>query len=275
MRPYTTLLLLLLLLPLFARTQNTQDSIPSAGSIRTATPSMPIPLDNRPRNFEDYLVNLAWQYSFEIEAAQYEVEARKQDIQLARKEWTRNLHSGLNFNDVSLPSLLKYNFGIDSLFGRRIDDSRLSRIATFPVWQVGIGINFGDILNRKHKIKFAENRVKIGEAEMNAKRQKLRGEVLKRYQAFLSTFDILKIRIKALDAAETLQTQISSLFSVNKVKLEDYLTANKAYFDALESKARIEGEMLLKKIELEELIGIKWEQAEKMKQNYDLMKKKN
>ncbi|MBL7815654.1 MAG: TolC family protein [Saprospiraceae bacterium] len=230
--------------------------------------------DVRPLTFEDYLVQLAWQNSFEVEGAKHEMDARSQEISLAKKDWTRNLQAGLNMNDVSFPYFLYNSLGKRYWFGNPIDPTRIPSVATYPMWNIGAGVNFGDLLVRKNKVKFAENRLKISEADMNSKKQKLRGEVLKRYQEYVSSFDILKVRIQALDAAEANKNQIQSLFSVNKVQFEDYNTANKAYYDALESKVRVEGEIKLKRIALEELIGVKWESVERVKVTYDDQKEK-
>ena len=131
-----------------------------------------------------------------------------------------------------------------------------------------MGINFGDLIVRKHKVAFARNKVKISESEQNLKKQKLRGEILKRYQEYLVSKDILKVRLQSLDAAEANKVQIANLFSINKVKFEDYNTANKAYFDALENKVRGEGDTKLKKIALEEMLGFKWEKVEPIQDSY-------
>ncbi len=225
-------------------------------------------LDVRPETFEEYLVQLAWKNSPEIEGSTYEIEAKRQEISLAKKDWTRNLQAGLNFNDVSFPYFVRYGLGVKEIGGRPIDTSRFTRIATSPLWQIGVGINFGDLIVRKHKVAFARNKVKISESEQNLKKQKLRGEILKRYQEYLVSKDILKVRLQSLDAAEANKVQIANLFSINKVKFEDYNTANKAYFDALENKVRGEGDIKLKKIALEELLGFKWEKVEPIQDSY-------
>jgi outer membrane protein TolC len=225
-------------------------------------------LDTRPATFEEYLVQLTWKNSPEIEGSNYEIDARRQEIFLAKKEWTRNLQAGLNFNDVSFPYFVRYSLGVKEIGGKIVDTSRFTRIATSPLWQIGVSLNFGDLIVRKHKVKYAQNKVKISEWDQNLKKQKLRGEVLKRYQEFLSSRDILKVRLQSLDAAEANKVQIANLFSVNKVKFEDYNTANKAYFDALENKVRGEGEIKVKKIALEELLGCKWERIEPIQDSY-------
>ena len=217
--------------------------------------------DVRPLTFEDYIVQLAWQNSFDLEGSKYEINARGEEISLAKKDWTKNLQAGLNVNNVSFP------------YFNRVDSTRGPVIATYPLWNIGIGVNFGDLLTRKNKVKFADNRKKVSESEMNFKKQKLKGEVLKWYQEYLSSFDIFKVRIQALESAESNKNQIQSLFSVNKVQFEDYNTANKAYYDALENKVRGEADIKLKRIGLEELLGVRWESLERIKASYEDKKK--
>ncbi len=224
----------------------------------------PNTLDTRPATFEDYLVQQAWQNSYELEGAKYDIDSRSQEIFLAKKDWTRNLQAGINLNEVSYPYLLKNTLGIN-----RARDSSLLTVTNYPLWNIGASINIGDFVMRKSKVKIAENKKKMGESEANFKRQKLKGEVLKRYQEYLSSFDIFKVRIQALDAAESTKNQIQSLFAVNKVQFEDYNTANKAYYDALENKVKGEGEIKLKRIALEEILGTKWENVERVKATYE------
>ena len=52
--------------------------------------------DIRPLTFEDYIVQLAWQNSFDLEGSKYEIDARGQEISMAQKDWTKNLQAGLN-----------------------------------------------------------------------------------------------------------------------------------------------------------------------------------
>ena len=266
-----SIILTLLCLAFCANAQPVDNTLNRTNNLPTPPPNS---FDNfRPTTFEDYLVQLGWQNSFELEGAKYEMETHTQEISIAKKEWTRNLQAGVNMNDVSFPYFLYNSLGKRYWFGNKIDPNRIPSVATYPLWNVGAGINFGDLLVRKNKVKFAENRKKMSESELNFKKQKLKGEVLKRYQEYLSSFDIFKVRIQALDAAESNKNQIQSLFVVNKVQFEDYNTANKAYYDALESKVRGEAEIKLKRIALEELIGVKWETVEKIKASYEESKK--
>ncbi len=227
------------------------------------------PLTTRPLNFEDYLVQLAWINSPEAEGGKYEIDVRKQEIELAKKDWTRNLSTGLNFNDVSFPYFLVNTVGVEKVFGRRIDLTKLPTVATYPLWQIGVGVNIGDILVRKHKVKSAESRRKISEMDLNLIKQKLKAEVLKRYEEYLVSIEILKIRLQSLDASESNKSQISSLFSVNKASFKDFNEANKAYTDALEARIKAESDIKIRKIAIEELIGVKWETAEKIKTTFE------
>ncbi len=229
-------------------------------------PATVVQTTTRPTSFDEYLVQLAITNSPELEGAKYEIEARNQEIGIAKKEWLRNFQAGLNINDVSVPYFVKYTLGIDQIGGRVID---FSRIVPSPLWNIGIGINLADISSRKNKVKFAEQRKKVGETEMTLRRQRLRAEVLKRYQEFLTTYEVLKVRVQALDVADANRTQLSNLFSLNKARFEDYNLSTKTFFDAQEGKVKAEADTRIKKIALEELIGVKWETVERIKTTYE------
>jgi outer membrane protein TolC len=229
---------------------------------------MPNPTQ-RPPNFEDYLVQIAWQSNPDLEGHKYEIDARKHEITLAKKDWTRFLQAGINLNDVTLPSYLYYNLNVKKVLGNDIDPKRFTQIATFPMWNVGLGISFGDLMMRKNKVKYAENRRKMSESDLNAHKQKIRAEVLKRYQEFLLAQDILKVRIQVLDVAQANKTQMESLFAVNKIAFADLNHANKAYFDALEAKMQYDATVKLKKIAMEEILGVRWETVDRIKGNFE------
>lgn len=241
------------------------------GNAQSKEPSVEMP-QTRPTTFEDYLVQQAWTFSPEAEMSKYEIETRSQEIQLAKKDWTRNLNAAINLNDVSFPYFVRYNLGVERIGGRAIDTSRFSRIATYPLWQIGVGINFGDLIQRKHKVKFAENRKKMSESDLNLKRYKIKADLLKRYEGYLVAQEILKVRLQSLDVAQSNKSQISSLFSVNKATFEDYNEANKSYFDAMEARLKAQSDIKITQIALEELIGVKWESIEKVRLNYEQKK---
>jgi outer membrane protein TolC len=153
--------------------------------------------------------------------------------------------------------------GVRTMFGREIDLAKIPNIVTYPLWNVGVGINIGDLMNRKHKIKIAEERLKITDTEGIRRRTEIRSKVLQRYQKYLVAYEIYKIRLQALDVAEGNQKNISELFKANKAKMDDYGSANKAYFEALEGKAKAETDIKLARFDLEEVLGVKWEQVAK------------
>ena len=109
----------------------------------------PNTLEVRPVTFEDYLVQQAWQNSFELEGSRYEIDARGQEITIAKKDWTKNLQVGVNLNEVSYPFFLKNTLGIN-----RAQDSliRTSSTNNYPLWNIGASVNIGELVVRKHKV---------------------------------------------------------------------------------------------------------------------------
>ena len=224
---------------------------------------------SKPKDFEEYLVQLAWKNDPGEDGLDSEVKVRKEEVSLAKKDWTRNLSTAINFNESNFPYFLTNYLGITRWLGKEIDQTKIPSVVTYPLWNIGIGVNIGDLLVRKHKIIIANEKVKIAESDIQLRKLRLKSEVLTRYQAYLESFQVLKIRIQSLDAAEANKTQIASLFSLNKAKFEDYNTANKAFYDASESKIKAETDIKVTRIKLEELIGVKWETIEKIKATYE------
>ena len=215
------------------------------------------------RDFEEYLVQIAIANNPDLQAVTHKKEIDGQEILLAKKDWTKNMLIGVNINESNLPYFMVNTLGVRTMFGREIDLAKIPNIVTYPLWNVGVGINIGDLMNRKHKIKIAEERLKITDTEGIRRRTEIRSKVLQRYQKYLVAYEIYKIRLQALDVAEGNQKNISELFKANKAKMDDYGSANKAYFEALEGKAKAETDIKLARFDLEEVLGVKWEQVAK------------
>ena len=223
----------------------------------------------KPKDFEDYLVQLAWKNDNVQEGLYSEVNVRKEEIFLAKNDWTRNLTGAINMNESNFPYFLTNYLGQTTYLGKQIDLTKVNAGVNYPLWNLGFGVNFGDFIVRKSKVKIAREKEKIAEFDVLTRRQRIKAEVLTLYQNYLQAFEILKVRLLALDGAESTKVQIANLFSVNKAKFEDYNLANKAYYDALEAKLKANTDIKVATIRLEEVIGVKWENVERMKPYFD------
>jgi outer membrane protein TolC len=227
----------------------------------------------KPQNFEDFLVQLAIQNNPNIEGLNQEVSIRKEEIKIVKSDWKRNILLGYNLNESNFPYLLKNTLGIEQIGSWHIIPGSVPQVVTYPLWNFGIQFNAGDLIQRKYKVKMAESKQKIAEFDVLSKKNKIRGEVMKAWNAFRSAQEVLKVRIQVLDVTEANKVQLSELFSLNKAKFEEYNMANKSYFDALEGKIKAEWEIKAAKSVLEEMIGSKWESIEKIKAAYDELEK--
>ncbi len=218
----------------------------------------------KPRDFEDYLVQLAWRNDPAEDGLDHEVKLRNQEISLAKIDWTRNLGASVNFNESNYPYFLSKYLGI-----KESNPSPLPTVINYPLWNIGIGVNVGDLFMRKHKVKVAEERVKIAESDVVGRKQKIKAETLARYQTYQASIEILKVRLQSFDAAEANKIQIANLFAVNKVKYEDYNSANKTFYDAFEAKIKAETDLKVNRIRMEEMIGVRWESAERVRASFE------
>jgi outer membrane protein TolC len=221
--------------------------------------------DTKPSTFEEYLVQLAWKNNPSNEALSYKVEIEKQEKSIARKEWTRNLTLGSNLNESNYPYFLVNYLKIKEIGGRKIDLTAIPSIVTYPLWNIGVGVNIGDLIVRKHKIGIADQKIKIAEADVNQQKLKIRAETLNRYQKYLSSIEILKARVQALTTADANKEMINQLFEANKANFEDVNTSNGTYYESIESKIQADLDVKIAKINIEEIVGVKWDVLERFK----------
>jgi outer membrane protein TolC len=228
---------------------------------------------DKPQTFEDYLVQLAIQNNPNVEGLGEEVSIRKEEIKVVKSDWKRNILINYNLNESNFPYLLKNTFGVTRVFGRDLINARIPEVVTYPLWNWGIQLSVGELVQRKYKVKMAESKQKVAEYDVLSKKNKIRGEVMKAWNIFRSAQEVLKVRIQVLDVTEANKVLISELFSLNKSKFEELNMANKSYFDALEGKIKAEWDIKAAKSVLEEMIGAKWESVEKVKKAYDVLEK--
>lgn len=224
---------------------------------KTTEPSVSIatPLDQRPRDFEDYLVQLAFRNNPNFTALNAGVAKVDAQIKAAKIDWFNGFSGNVgiaprdSFIISQIPSLPP---------GQRV----------YPGVNYGIGINFGPILTNRAKVKVIQQERIIAEAEVTKKQYELRAAVLTRYRKYQLSIEVLTARLQALETATTNKALITELFNSNKVDFEDLNRAESSYFAALEAKLTAETEVLLAKIDIEEIIGIRWDEVEKYKVNF-------
>ncbi len=210
--------------------------------------------DSRPKTFEDYLVQLAWNNSPQSKILSNEQKISELEIDLTQREWMKNLQAQWNLNEISLSNIL-FDFE-DPLF------------VALPIWNVTATVDLNTVFNRKKRIQIAEQKTEITKHSINLLKMEVRAIVLARYYAHTLSIDILKVRTEAEQDASENQTLLKELFLEDKAEFEELNRATLAYTNAKEARINAEMDIRLTRIALEEIIGIKYKDAERFGKAY-------
>lgn len=104
-------------------------------------------------------------------------------------------------------------------------------------------------------------KVKISpEESLGLQKALLKAEVEKRYNRYLTSIEILKVRIRASEEAHLIHLITTKKVKREETDLDEYNKSSLIFNNATEAKILAESEVGLAKLNLEELIGVKLEQ---------------
>lgn len=206
------------------------------------------PEGQRPVNFEDYLVQLAWLNNPETKILDYRKDKEQKEVELQQKDWMNDVKFGFNINEVSLGNVLAPS---------------QDNLVLYPLYQFSAGVSLGTFTTGKKKREIEEVDVMIAEMEANQHKLSIRAETLTRYRKLLLAYETLKVRVKAEEDARNIHEYAQQRFKNADLDLEDLLRASETFNNAQEKRLIAETEIEIAKLELEEMIGVKWEVARK------------
>lgn len=207
--------------------------------------------DMRVSNFEEFLVQLAWRNNPETYIHQSEIYIAKQEVELAKREWVESFDLSFNMNEISLSNVI-YDYEAANIF------------VPYPIWNFRASVDLGTVFLRPIRKNIAQEKVKISEQRVNLSKLKIRAETLALYETYLKSIEVISSKTKAEEDAEQTYILIAEKFRNGDSSLEDFTLSSRSYFNAEESLIRAELDLTVSKINLEELIGISLEEADKM-----------
>ncbi|MCF8247000.1 MAG: TolC family protein [Saprospiraceae bacterium] len=212
-----------------------------------------LPEGQRPTSFEDYLVQLAWMNSPETKILEYEKTKEEKEVDLQRMDWMNDVNFGFNINEVSLSNVLQPS---------------PDNLVLYPLYQFSTSVSLGSFTTNKKKREIEEVDVLISEMEGNQHKMKIRAETLARYRKLLLAIETLKVRTSAEEDTRNVYQISQQRFKNADLDMEDMLRASEAYNNATEKRLAAETDIQLSIIGMEEMIGIKWENARKAEERY-------
>jgi outer membrane protein TolC len=202
------------------------------------------PVEAKARDFSEYLVQLAWLNSPESAIAQDEVKVAQDEAKNTRKEWMRDVQATFNLNEANLR-------GVDSLGN-----------VFFPRYNFGVSVNLFNIVSQGNKNKISKREIKIAEHKVNQRKLAIRAETLSRYASFKLAREIVKTRTLMEQEVYTNFVLVQQLYKTDEKTFEEYIASSSAYYQAQEARMKAENDVLLAKYQIEEIIGLKWDQVQ-------------
>jgi hypothetical protein len=218
------------------------------------------PDGTKPREFEDYLAQLAWTNGQDKSIGEIEVAIAEKEVILDRKKWMDDISFTFNLNEVSLENVLAKD--------------KTGNIVINPLYQFTAGIRLSTLFSNKHRREISEKKVELLQIESNQKKLKIRQMVVSRYKRLLLAENILTVRIDSEENTLTNYNYASERFKNGQLGLEELIRAQESYQNAIESRLNAATDIELMILEIEELIGIKWEVAERYAEALEESKKK-
>jgi hypothetical protein len=205
--------------------------------------SIILPMNASDIEFSEKLVRLAWQNNPSVGILNSEFGKSSLEVKYSKWNWLDNFRITGNLNEFNI--------------NKPISPSDGSQF--FPRYNISASISLGTLFTSPIKTKVERENVNISLNTINQKKLEIRSEVLRKYQTFLSFKEIYDLRTQMLEDALSDFKLKEQNFSKGEILLNDYTIALDRYNQQKINKIQAEKDMIIAKIELEELIGIKLE----------------
>jgi outer membrane protein TolC len=224
-----------------------------------------LPVDKASRDSRELLVQLAWRNMPDNATASDAVKIANQEIKLAKLGYVDAVQFSFGFTPAIQSSGFPQNIEALKATG---DPDILRQLQFFPsvaqtnnVFGINAALNLGKIASTPGKIKIAQFQKKATENTVNQRKLMVRAEVLDRYQKYVTAGELLKAKVQNEQDAYSNFILLQELFKRDKASFKDYNDSAASYHSAVDDKIRATGDLSLAKIRVEELIGIRLEDA--------------
>ena len=192
--------------------------------------------------YSEKLVQLAWQNSPQSEILNRQVNAANYKVKQVRRNWLDNIKVTGNLNE----------FNINSISG---DPNAQSSF--YPRYNVSASLSLGTLFNDPVRTKIEKENLQIAIQNINQQKLLLRADVLSKYQVYLSNLEIFKLRTQMLSDSESDFKLREQSFRRNETSLSEYNIVLDRYNQQKISKVQSEKDLIVSRLELEKLIGMK------------------
>ena len=211
--------------------------------------SLILTVDQFAPEFKGYLVQLAWHNYPTAKVFDHEVNIAEQEIKNERLGWTRALGVNVGVNQQSN----QVNF-----------EGGGTGLVFFPRISYGLSVNFTPLITTPGRVKVAQEKKAIADDQVDQEKLRLRAEIYQRYENHLLAVELLNIRTQVEQDASANYKLLQGLFKNDEATFKDYNDAYMAFSRAKEETQEAKTLIQLSVIQIEELIGIDFEDAKRM-----------
>ena len=215
-----------------------------------------VPTEQKSKDFQEYIVQLAWENNPANKVLVYKKEVAEQEVNLAKKDWLNgiNLSGGYSYQPIVLTKPVYQADG--KIVGFVVSQDRSNFAQSLSG---GIGLNLAAIASSGSKKEVARQKVKIAEADIDQQKLAVRAEALTRYQKFRLALEIVKTRVQVEQDTKNIFDLVTQLYKTDEKTFEEFNEAATAFHQATEARIHAEADYQLARIFLEEIIGLRWE----------------
>jgi len=201
-----------------------------------------LPDDARDIEFVEKLIRLAWINNPINDMLRHQVKASEYNEKVFKRNFFNQINATGNLNE----------FNVSPPAGN-------AQAIFFPRYNFGATLSLGNFFIDPMRVKRAKEETAIAVSNVNSKKLTLRAEVLRRYQIYITSKELLKVQVEALEDASNLFSTSEQKFKNGEATIVDYNNALEILNSRKTQKITAEREFNISKIDIEELIGVRME----------------
>ncbi len=220
----------------------------TAAQVKPPTPQTSTPYRPNVRSSEtdirERLVALALQNP-NYEIADRNVNVAEFNLRKAKGSWLALFNATGNINELSIKQ-----------GGGNVAEGGLY----FPRYNFSVNLPFDFFSAKSNDVKVARENVLKAEAEKNERYRRIRREVLTKYEDYLMHKEKLELQTRLTQAEYTRYKLAEKDFEDNLVTAEVFNKAEATYFEQQIRKTELQRNLNVVKLELEEMIGVSFDE---------------
>jgi outer membrane protein TolC len=202
-----------------------------------------LPDQVRTDDMAEKLVQLAWKNHPSNEILKSQLLIDESAVKLSASQWLDIVNVQFNVNQFVLDP----------------ESDILGRAQFYPRYNIGARIPLGIFVSVPNQVKQDKQRVEISKQSINAQKLKIRNVVLKAYNDYLLAEKIYKLQFQQYNDSESNMKLTEQRFKNGEITFDAY-TNNQAAFNRIAiQQLQAETELKNKKLDLEQLVGVKLE----------------